>query len=64
MKEKRNVADPELDTMDKGTIYNGTVIGREEINPQLIILRVKPDGQRFSFQPGQFAASLLISTRF
>ncbi len=62
MKEKRNVADPELDTMDKGTIYNGTVIGREEINPQLIILRVKPDGQRFSFQPGQFAVLGLLGS--
>jgi len=48
--------------MDKQTTvnYNGTVIGREEINPQLIILRVKPDGQRFSFQPGQFAVLGLL----
>lgn len=35
--------------------YNATVIGREEINPQLLILRVRPDGTLFEFKPGQFA---------
>lgn len=35
--------------------YNATVIGREEINPQLLILRVKPDAPLFEFKPGQFA---------
>lgn len=35
--------------------YNATVIGREEINPQLLILRVRPDGELFDFRPGQFA---------
>jgi ferredoxin--NADP+ reductase len=35
--------------------YNATVIGREEINPQLVILRVKPDASLFDFKPGQFA---------
>ena len=34
--------------------YNATVIGREEINPQLIILRVRPDTAVFDFKPGQF----------
>lgn len=40
--------------------YNATVIGREEINPQLIILRVRPDGALFTFQPGQFAVLGLL----
>jgi ferredoxin/flavodoxin---NADP+ reductase len=35
--------------------YNATVIGREDINPQLIILRVRPDGDWSAFVPGQFA---------
>jgi ferredoxin--NADP+ reductase len=35
--------------------YNATVIGREEINPQLVILRVRPDQELFEFRPGQFA---------
>ena len=35
--------------------YNATVIGCEEINPQLWILRVRPDGKLFDFRPGQFA---------
>jgi ferredoxin--NADP+ reductase len=34
--------------------YNATVIGREEINPQLVILRVRPDAELFDFKPGQF----------
>jgi len=34
--------------------YNATVIGREEINPQLVILRVRPDAEMFDFKPGQF----------
>ena len=35
--------------------YNATVVGREELNPQLQILRVRPDVQLFDFRPGQFA---------
>jgi ferredoxin--NADP+ reductase len=35
--------------------YNATVVGREEINPQLVILRVRPAGELFDFKPGQFA---------
>jgi len=34
--------------------YNATVVGREEINPQLLILRVRPDTDLFDFRPGQF----------
>ena len=40
---------------DAASKYNATVISREEINPQLIILRVKPETEVFSFTPGQFA---------
>jgi len=35
-------------------LYNATVVGREEINPQLVILRVRPDAEMFEFKPGQF----------
>lgn len=35
--------------------YNATVVGREEINPQLVVLRVQPDAPLFEFKPGQFA---------
>jgi ferredoxin--NADP+ reductase len=41
--------------------YNATVTGREEINPQLIILRVQPDGELFPFNPGQFAVLGLLA---
>ncbi|MFM1749790.1 MAG: hypothetical protein RLZZ188_3456, partial [Verrucomicrobiota bacterium] len=34
--------------------YNATVVGREAINPQLMILRVRPDVGEFNFTPGQF----------
>jgi ferredoxin--NADP+ reductase len=40
--------------------YNATVIGREEINPQLVILRVRPDGALFDFKPGQFGVLGLL----
>ena len=39
---------------NKPDAYNATVIGREEINPQLVILRVRPDAAMFDFKPGQF----------
>ncbi|RME91999.1 MAG: ferredoxin--NADP reductase [Verrucomicrobia bacterium] len=42
--------------------YNATVVGREEINPELIILRVKPDGELFEFKPGQFAVLGLLGS--
>ena len=35
--------------------FNATVIGREEIHPELIVLRVRPDDKLFDFKPGQFA---------
>jgi ferredoxin--NADP+ reductase len=35
--------------------YNATVIGREVIHPELIVLRVRPDSALFDFKPGQFA---------
>jgi len=34
--------------------YNATVVGREEIHPELIVLRVRPDNALFDFKPGQF----------
>lgn len=42
--------------------YNATVIGREEINPQLLILRVQPDAMVFDFKPGQFAVLGLLGS--
>jgi ferredoxin--NADP+ reductase len=42
--------------------YNATVIGREAINPQLLILRVRPDGGDYSFRPGQFAVLGLLGS--
>jgi ferredoxin--NADP+ reductase len=45
----------------KQPAYNATVIGREEINPLLIVLRVQPDGQVFNFKPGQFAVLGLLA---
>lgn len=42
------------------TAYNATLVGREEINPQLIISRVRPDGELFDFKPGQFAVLGLL----
>ena len=42
--------------------YNATVIGREEINPQLLILRVQPDATVFDFKPGQFSVLGLLGS--
>lgn len=47
-------------TTEKSQPYNATVIGREEINPLLVILRVKPDEPLFDFKPGQFAVLGLL----
>jgi ferredoxin--NADP+ reductase len=44
----------------KNASYNATVIGRDEINPQLLVLRVQPDGLLFDFKPGQFAVLGLL----
>ena len=40
---------------DTANQCNATVIGREEIHPQLIVLRVRPDDKLFEFTSGQFA---------
>jgi len=40
--------------------YNATVIGREEIHPELIVLRVRPDAELFDFKPGQFGVLGLL----
>jgi ferredoxin/flavodoxin---NADP+ reductase len=40
---------------DTTSQFNATVIGREEIHPELIVLRVRPDDKLFEFKPGQFA---------
>jgi ferredoxin/flavodoxin---NADP+ reductase len=40
--------------------YNAATVGREEINPQLLILRVQPDAPLFDFVPGQFAVLGLL----
>ncbi len=45
---------PEVDS------YNATLVGREEINPQLQILRVQPGAPGFDFKPGQFAVLGLL----
>ena len=42
--------------------YNATVIGREEINPQLVVLRIQSDGALFDFKPGQFAVLGLLGS--
>jgi ferredoxin--NADP+ reductase len=39
---------------DTPSPYNATVIGREVINSELIVLRVRPDVDLFDFKPGQF----------
>lgn len=39
--------------MSKRLDYNAIVIQKIEINPELIILRVAPDGELFDFKPGQ-----------
>jgi ferredoxin--NADP+ reductase len=43
-----------------GGPYNATVVGREEINPQLLILRVQPEATTFDFKPGQFGVLGLL----
>ena len=43
-----------------GPPYNATLTGREEINPQLLVLRVQPDRPLFDFKPGQFAVLGLL----
>jgi ferredoxin--NADP+ reductase len=40
--------------------YNAVVSGREEINAQLLIMRVQPDGPLLDFKPGQFTVLGLL----
>ena len=40
--------------------YNATLIDREEVNPQLVIFQVRPEGELFPFVPGQFAVLGLL----
>ena len=42
--------------------YNARVVGREEVNPQLLILRVQPEAALFDFKPGQFAVLGLLGS--
>jgi ferredoxin/flavodoxin---NADP+ reductase len=42
--------------------YNATVVGREEINPELVVMRVRPDADLFDFKPGQFAVLGLLGS--
>jgi ferredoxin/flavodoxin---NADP+ reductase len=43
-----------------GDPYNAVVIGREAINPQLLVLRVQSECPLFDFKPGQFAVLGLL----
>ena len=40
--------------------YNAVLAGREEINAQLLIMRVQPDETSFDFKPGQFGVLGLL----
>jgi ferredoxin/flavodoxin---NADP+ reductase len=40
---------------DTQKLSNATVIGREIIHPELMVMRVRPDDKLFEFKPGQFA---------
>ena len=43
-----------MSTVDS-SCYNAVLTGREEINAQLLVMRVQPDAALFDFKPGQFA---------
>lgn len=40
--------------------YNATLVGRDELNAQLLVMRVQPDAALFDFKPGQFAVLGLL----
>lgn len=42
--------------------YNATLIGREDLHAHLRVFRVRPDGELFSFEPGQFAVLGLMGS--
>jgi ferredoxin--NADP+ reductase len=44
-----------MSTLEPASPYNAVLTGREEINAQLLIMRVQPASSLFDFKPGQFA---------
>jgi ferredoxin--NADP+ reductase len=48
-----------MNTADSST-YNAVLTGREEINVQLLVMRVQPDAILSDFKPGQFAVLGLL----
>jgi ferredoxin--NADP+ reductase len=48
--------------MNDKSPYNAVVSGREVINPQLHVIRVRPDTALFDFTPGQFAVLGLLGS--
>jgi len=49
-----------MSTTEPVNPYNAVLIGRDEINAQLLIMRVQPDSSIFDFKPGQFAVVGLL----
>lgn len=49
-----------MSTQGAPSSYNATIVGREAINPLLLILRVRPDSGDYAFTPGQFAVLGLL----
>ena len=48
-----------MSTADSSS-YNAVLAGREEVNAQLLVMRVQPDAPLFDFKPGQFAVLGLL----
>ena len=44
------------------TRYNATIVGREEVGAQLLVLRVRTDAPVFDFKPGQFTVLGLLAS--
>jgi ferredoxin--NADP+ reductase len=54
---------PEADIPDPGTVYDATLVGREDIHPGLRIVRVRPDaGSVPDFVPGQYTVLGLLGS--
>jgi ferredoxin--NADP+ reductase len=49
-----------MSTLEPTSPYNSVLTGREEINAQLLIMRVQPNAGLFDFKPGQFAVLGLL----
>lgn len=49
-----------MSTLEPASPYNAVLSGREEINAQLLIMRVQPNSGLFEFKPGQFAVLGLL----